>query len=153
LGLWRCHADSDLIRQTFATYMRSILLALFFVFAAQQMEAQTRERLQSFAGRQFFVEDPEGNFRLKNEISGDSSITENPRAVAIILDVTLGLLGMHRLYLGTDLKVPILYTLTFGGGGVLWLADLGLLIFTKDITPYMNNPNVFMWTINEKTKR
>jgi TM2 domain-containing membrane protein YozV len=130
--------------------MRSILLALFFVLSTHWMEAQTRERMRSFVGRQFFVEEEHGHFRLKNEISGDSSISENPRAVAIILDVTLGLLGMHRLYLGTDLKVPILYTLTFGGGGVLWLADLGLLIFTKDITPYMNNPNVFMWTGNEK---
>ena len=70
---------------------------------------------------------------------------ENPRLVAIALDVTLGLFGMHRLYLGTDVRVPIGYTLTFGGGGVLWLADLAMLIATPDITPYMNNPHFFMW--------
>ena len=70
---------------------------------------------------------------------------ENPRLVAITLDVTLGLFGMHRLYLGTDVRVPIGYTLTFGGGGVLWLADLVMLIATPDITPYMNNPHFFMW--------
>jgi hypothetical protein len=70
---------------------------------------------------------------------------ENPRLVAITLDVTLGLFGMHRLYLGTDVRVPIVYTLTFGGGGVLWLADLLMLIATPDITPYMNNPHFFMW--------
>jgi len=71
--------------------------------------------------------------------------SENPRLVAITLDVTLGLFGMHRLYLGTDVRVPIGYTLTFGGGGVLWLADLVMLIATPDITPYMNNPHFFMW--------
>ena len=71
--------------------------------------------------------------------------SENPRLVAIALDITLGLFGMHRLYLGTDVKVPIGYTLTFGGGGVLWLADLVMLIATRDITPYMNNPHFFMW--------
>jgi len=70
---------------------------------------------------------------------------ENQRAVAIGLDVSLGLFGVHRMYLGTDLKVPVIYTTTIGGGGVLWLVDLGLLITVKDLTPFKDNPNVFMW--------
>ena len=69
----------------------------------------------------------------------------NQRAVAIGLDVSLGLFGVHRMYLGTDLKVPVIYTATIGGGGVLWLVDLGLLVAVKDLTPFKNNPNVFMW--------
>lgn len=69
----------------------------------------------------------------------------NQRAVAIGLDVSLGLFGVHRMYLGTDLKVPVIYTATIGGGGVLWLIDLGLLVAVKDLTPFKNNPNVFMW--------
>jgi len=47
--------------------------------------------------------------------------------------------------LGTDLKVPVIYTVTIGGGGALWLVDLGLLIAVKDLTPFKNNSNVFMW--------
>jgi len=70
---------------------------------------------------------------------------DNQRAVAIGLDVSLGLFGVHRMYLGTDLKVPVIYTSTIGGGGVLWLVDLGLLIAVKDLTPFKDNPNVFMW--------
>jgi TM2 domain-containing membrane protein YozV len=70
---------------------------------------------------------------------------DNQRAVAIGLDVSLGLFGVHRMYLGTDLKVPVLYTTTIGGGGVLWLIDLGLLVAVKDLTPFKDNPNVFMW--------
>ena len=70
---------------------------------------------------------------------------ENQRAVAIGLDVSLGLFGVHRMYLGTDLKVPVIYTTTIGGGGVLWLVDLGLLVAVKDLTPFKDNPNVFMW--------
>lgn len=70
---------------------------------------------------------------------------DNQRAVAIGLDVSLGLFGVHRMYLGTDLKVPVIYTTTIGGGGVLWLVDLGLLIAVKDLKPYLDNPNVFMW--------
>ena len=70
---------------------------------------------------------------------------DNQRAVAIGLDVSLGLFGVHRMYLGTDLKVPVIYTATIGGGGVLWLVDLGLLIAVKDLTPFKDNPNVFIW--------
>ena len=70
---------------------------------------------------------------------------DNQRAVAIGLDVSLGLFGVHRMYLGTDLKVPVIYTSTIGGGGVLWLVDLGLLVAIKVLTPFKNNPNVFMW--------
>jgi len=70
---------------------------------------------------------------------------ENTRRVAILLNVTLGYFGVHRMYLGTDPKVPIFYTLSMGGGGVLWLVDLGILIAHKDIDPYINNPRMFMW--------
>jgi len=78
---------------------------------------------------------------------------ENPRLVAIALDLTLGLFGMHRLYLGTDVKVPVAYTLTFGGGGILWLVDLVLLISTPDIALYQNNPHLFMWIPNEAKRK
>lgn len=71
--------------------------------------------------------------------------SENPRLVAIGLDLALGLFGMHRLYLGTNVKVPVAYTLTFGGGGVLWLVDLALLIGSPSIESYKNNPHLFMW--------
>ncbi len=133
--------------------MRTLSLILLLITSVEFTCAQTRDRLTSLVGRQIFVQDNEGVFRLRQEIKGDSSISENPRLVAILLDASLGLLGMHRLYLGTDLKVPILYTLTFGGGAVLWLVDLGLLIFSKDITPYMNNPNVFMWSVHEQKRK
>lgn len=78
--------------------------------------------------------------------------SENPRLVAIGLDLALGLFGMHRLYLGTDVKVPVAYTLTFGGGGVLWLVDLALLIGSPSIESYKNNPHLFMWIAPVKAK-
>lgn len=70
---------------------------------------------------------------------------KNQKAVAITLNATLGYLGVHRMYLGTDVKVPVLYSTTAGGGGILWLVDLGVLIAVKDIKPFMNNPHFFMW--------
>jgi TM2 domain-containing membrane protein YozV len=79
-----------------------------------------------------------------------SNHQDNPRLVAIGLDLAVGVFGMHRAYLGTKLQVPVFYTFTAGGGGVLWLVDLALLIFSKDIEPFMNNPHVFMWATEEQ---
>ena len=74
---------------------------------------------------------------------------KNQKAVAITLNATLGYLGVHRMYLGTDVKVPVLYSATAGGGGILWLVDLSVLIAVKDIKPFMNNPHFFMWNSTE----
>ena len=96
-------------------------------------------------GNLVFEQTDEGQLKLRERWANH----ENPRLVAIGLDLTLGLFGMHRLYLGTDVKVPVAYTLTFGGGGVLWLVDLVLLISSPDIESYKNNPHLFMWIPNE----
>lgn len=75
-----------------------------------------------------------------------STKRERKRLTAAILCLTLGPFGAHRLYLGTSTAVPVAYTLTLGGGlGVLPVIDLLLICFSSDITPYMNNPHVFMW--------
>jgi TM2 domain-containing membrane protein YozV len=88
-----------------------------------------------------------------SEVSERLSHIENPRLVAIALDLALGLFGVHRLYLGTSVQVPITYTLTFGGGGILWLVDLALLIGSPSIESYKNNPHLFMWIPPTKTAR
>lgn len=68
------------------------------------------------------------------------------RGVAIALTVLLGPLGGHRLYLGTEPRVPVLYTITLGGGlGLLPLIDLVQLILVKDLDDLLNNRKVFMW--------
>jgi TM2 domain-containing membrane protein YozV len=103
--------------------------------------------MDSRVGKLFFEETSPGNyeFRLNDEM-GDSDNETKTRLTAIVLDVTLGVFGMHRLYLGTDVKVPVFYTLTLGGGMVLWVVDLGFLIFSDDLSRFKDNPNVFMWT-------
>ena len=95
-------------------------------------------------GSAVFEQNEDGFIKLRQA----SKHHENPRIVAIALDLTLGLFGMHRLYLGTDVRVPVAYSLTFGGGGILWLVDLALLIGSPDIESYKNNPHFFMWIPN-----
>ncbi|HQV39275.1 MAG: TM2 domain-containing protein [Flavobacteriales bacterium] len=77
---------------------------------------------------------------------GDPAQKEPQRLVAATLALTLGTFGAHRLYFGTDLKVPIIYGLTFGGFGVFVLIDLAHILFTKDLKAYMHNNKVFMWS-------
>lgn len=67
------------------------------------------------------------------------------RLLAAGLAITVGPFGGHRLYLGTRPKVPLLYGLTFGGFGVLVLVDLGHILFTKDLTAYVESDRVLMW--------
>jgi hypothetical protein len=41
---------------------------------------------------------------------------ENKKVTAAILTLTLGMLGVHRIYLGTAPYIPAVYLFTFGGG-------------------------------------
>lgn len=66
--------------------------------------------------------------------------------IAVTLAVTLGVFGVHRLYLGTRPQVPISYTLTLGGGmGLLPVIDIFYIISAKDINQIRNNEFIFMW--------
>jgi TM2 domain-containing membrane protein YozV len=62
-----------------------------------------------------------------------------------------GFMGAHRVMLGTKPWVPVVYIATFGGCfGLLPMIDFFVLTFSKDITPYENNPHIFMWVTDSK---
>jgi hypothetical protein len=64
-----------------------------------------------------------------------------------------GFMGAHRVMLGTKPWVPVVYVATFGGCfGLLPLIDFFVITFSKDITQYENNPNIFMWVKEKKEK-
>jgi hypothetical protein len=77
--------------------------------------------------------------------------TDHPNKKRIVyalfaLPFPCGFVGAHRVMLGTSPWVPIVYVATFGGCfGLLPLIDFCFITFSKDITPYENNPHVFMW--------
>lgn len=70
----------------------------------------------------------------------------NQKFTAIALAVALGPFGVHRLYLGTQPVVPVVYTLTLGGGlGILPLADIIAILIAEDLSIYKDNAKVIMW--------
>lgn len=120
----------------------SLIFILFFVlvFSAQAnvylindtllIENYTLSIAQE--NEKFFVDETQKEVKFK-------------RGKAIALTILTGFLGGHRIYLGTHQRTPIIYSVTFGGFGILPLIDLVHLIFIKDISIYENNTQIMMW--------
>jgi TM2 domain-containing membrane protein YozV len=123
-------------------FLRFGIVFLLFI-GPNELCSQTKVQkfVRQIAVNALFEKNADGFLELAPVAQSD----ENIRLTAIALNVTLGVFGMHRLYLGTDVKVPVFYTLTIGGGMVLWLVDLGFLIFEEDISRFYDHPGLFMW--------
>jgi hypothetical protein len=72
----------------------------------------------------------------------------NKRITAAVLafPFPFGIVGLHRIYLGTKPYVPVAYIASLGGGfGVLPLIDFFAITFDKNFDHYRDNGKVFMW--------
>lgn len=81
------------------------------------------------------------------ELIVDSSETKVKfkRGKAILFTLFTGLLGGHRIYLGTHQRTPVLYSITLGGLGILPIIDLINIIFTKELSKFEDVPQIIMW--------
>lgn len=74
---------------------------------------------------------------------------KNQKYIAALLSFPLfGIVGLHRIYLGTKPYVPIVYIVTVGGVfGILPLIDFFILLRStpEQLEQYKNNARVFMW--------
>jgi len=58
-----------------------------------------------------------------------------------------GIIGLHRLYLGCKPYVPLAYIALLGGElGIIPFIDFVVLITTKDVKKFQDNPNLIMWS-------
>mgnify|MGYP002395932893 FL=1 len=74
------------------------------------------------------------------------------KATAVVLTVTLGVFGVHRMYLGTSPRIPITYTLTLGGGFfVLPAIDIVYIINAKSPEQLTHNNSIFIWNKTKKS--
>ncbi len=73
---------------------------------------------------------------------------KNKKVMAAVLafPFPFGIVGLHRIYMGTAPHVPIVYIGTFGGVlGILPFIDFCVIMLDKDFDRYMNNNKIFMW--------
>ena len=75
---------------------------------------------------------------------------EDPDPVtAILLSLFLGSTGLHRIYLGSEIKMVYFYVLScFGVFGIIPLIDTFVLIganASNDLSPYIGNDRFIMW--------
>jgi len=93
-----------------------------------------------------FKEIPRDKFKIL-DLSKLQGIKINEQKVtALILDILCGVVGGHRMALGTKPIVPIFYAITLGGGFFLLPAiDFFVILFSKDISKYQNNDKIIMW--------
>lgn len=114
---------------------RTILSIIIVLFGLMKLEAAPKRAAS-------FVIEP-------IEIDSDSTYSKKTirkkKITAIGLALAVGPFGMHRLYLGTDSKVPIVYSLTLGAFGILPVIDIVAILTTRDIKKFENNKRVVMW--------
>jgi len=85
-------------------------------------------------------------------LSNEIVTPKHQKLKATLLTIFLGPFGVHRIYLGTSPNVPVVYSLTLGGLGILPLIDLISILGSKKLDRYKNNDRVIMWTQPVKTK-
>ena len=86
--------------------------------------------------------------RVEQTIPVEFSMTKTTKPhkiTAIIFALLTGPLGGHRVYLGTSTQVPLIYTATLGGFGMLVVADIVVILVSKDLSEFQNNDKIFMW--------
>lgn len=67
-------------------------------------------------------------------------------AALLAFPFPFGIVGLHRIYLGTKPYVPVVYIATLGGiFGVIPLIDFFVILFDKNTDNYSQNGKVLMW--------
>lgn len=123
--------------------MKYFFPILLFVLFSELIQASTikKDSLASLNTEIFHAADVQMEIQENGEV-------KFKRGKAIIFTIFTGILGGHRIYMGTHQRTPIIYSVTFGGFGILPLIDLVHLIFKKDISVYENKTQIIMWRDN-----
>ena len=126
---------------------RLCLAVIFFLMTCPNVQAYNIE--YNIHGKAFCIIDTS-----KNTVSTDTTVHfHKHKLIAAALAFPLGVLGLHRIYLGSSKGMPIAYIATFGGAfGVLPFIDF-VLIISKDVNTYANNPHLFMWSRPKKKNK
>lgn len=74
--------------------------------------------------------------------------SKNKKITAAVLAFPLpfGIVGLHRIYLGCEPFIPVVYIASLGGAfGILPLIDFLVILKEQDLSKFNNSNQVFMW--------
>ncbi len=139
--------------------MRYSFLIFLFLFLGLSQKAKASQAVYFIDSSGVVIDSCEFNQTEFNEASFDNRPNpilqlvkkqrkKNKKVMAAILafPFPFGIVGLHRIYLGTAPHVPIVYIGTFGGVlGILPFIDFCVIMLDKDFDRYMNNNKIFMW--------
>ncbi len=131
-----------------------IVIGILFLFCAS-LRSEAHANVPDIPGDTISAQDTTQADSLYTKITEKKSITpdESFRKKKLITSilafpVPFGIVGVHRIYLGSEPWVPIVYLVTAGGGiGLLPLIDFFYIISAdeEEFKKYENNPHVFMF--------
>lgn len=137
-------------------------LGFFLLLASSSIKAEVQQKSRFiFQVDTIIIPDSLNNSecaQLFNEIPtistadlSDTSKPKNNKLVAAILSFPFpfGMLGLHRVYLGTKPYIPFVYIGTIGGCFlILPFIDFCTIVFSDDemFRSFENNGKVFMWS-------
>lgn len=138
------------MKQVFLT-----LLGLFIFIGVQAKEVSSYKiddaAVEAVFGNSIGVNAMDFNpmLNMTAPMEGQATLKDAQPVVAWILCWFLGSIAIHRVYMGSDAKLVLLYFITCGGiFGVLPIVDWVLLligVIEDDISKYVNNNKFVMW--------
>lgn len=127
----------------------SILIVMLMGFFISSLSAKTQRFFTPFLVSDTAIKPVDQGFRLipVTELAAkDTMLKKKAVAALFAFPFPFGFMGAHRVMLGTKPWVPFVYAVTFGGCfGLLPMIDFFVILFSKDIEQFENNPNIFMW--------
>jgi hypothetical protein len=130
--------------------LKKIILILFIICAGKSFASHSAKNTCEILTIDNKIERPNPLWltRRKNNNTGKKII-----AATLAFPLPFGVIGLHRLYLGTKPYIPLVYIGTVGGAfGILPFIDFCVILLDKDINHYKANSHVFMWIENQTKK-
>ena len=123
--------------------MFRFILLILFCFTHTILKAN--DQLTQLTSAQLLAIVQDQDVSLQYSDSLNNAPVKFKRGKAILFTIFTGILGGHRIYLGTHHRTPVIYSLTFGGLGILALIDLIHIVFTEDLSIFQDKSQMIMW--------
>jgi TM2 domain-containing membrane protein YozV len=116
---------------------------VLFLDSAQQVVSSELISIEELNNVSLLNEKPNPVFQIFRK---KQKLNKKITSAVLAFPFPFGIVGLHRIYLGTKPHVPVVYIASLGGVfGVLPFIDFCAIIFDKDFDSYRDNGKVLMW--------